>query len=145
MSRLIALLIISLSAISEGSFYGPLLTKETDSGLVPSHLWTAIRCEIYPDKLRETITAGAVTVTREASLKITTAGLSKAIDTAALGPITEEPAPTDGPANIYFATQVLPDDRTKQVDLGSYVSGLFTKNGSKVALTLKNLLNLHCK
>ena len=134
-----------LSQFASASFNGPILTKTTSAGHVSPGYRTYTSCEIYHNKIVLTLSAEGAKSRQEQPIILS--GVTNLIELAADGLIKEESAPTDGPALVYKAVKILPDDRTQEVDLGSYTgeNGIETKNESSAARGLRSLLDMNCK
>lgn len=146
MYKLLVLAAALFSLNAQASYYGPLLSKSTSAGYAAPGYRTSTHCEIYPDKVVLTLSAEGIQSVQERKIRLS-GGIDQAIKFASKRPIEEEAAPTDGPALVYQATLIFPNDDVKMVDLGSYTgdNGKRTKNESAAARGLRNFLDLNCR
>jgi len=142
-SLLIALSLFSLRSLA--SYDGALLEKVFHTGYVPVGRDFSLNCKIYSNKVVVQFFKLDLKKTVEFRQDIDS-NITELIEQASKGEITKRMAPTDIGIRKYTATQVLPNDTTRLVDLGSIIdSQSITVNHSEAASSLKSYIDKVCE
>lgn len=142
-SLLIALSLFSLRSLA--SYDGVLLEKVFHTGYVPVERDFSLYCTIYSNKVVVEFSKLGLKKTVEFRQDIDSK-ITELIEQASKGDITKRPAPTDIGIRKYTATQVLHNDTTRPVDLGSIIdSQSITENHSAAASELKLYIDKVCE
>lgn len=132
--------VFALAAYGALGSEGPLLEKRLTSGYGPVAFKVASLCQVFPGHVVVTKTSGTIEVSTAESIEVL-GNIQEQIDLAAIGTLTQSPAPTDGPTTSYTAFH---PNGGKSIVLASEGSTQI-KNSAWAAATLKNLLDSICR